>query len=113
MHARIKSNINRIHFFFKYRSRFIFRQPLLSTVSNIFVLPFHRSVWIAIGILILLIITLLFISMKWEYHCGASAKSAMYWRQMNPGKPTLGDDILVILGAFFQQGVFVLNKLSH
>lgn len=51
--------------------------------------------------------------MKWEYHCGASAKSAMYWRQMNPGKPTLGDDILVILGAFFQQGVFVLNKLSH
>ncbi|KAI4486594.1 hypothetical protein M0804_005964 [Polistes exclamans] len=85
-------------------SRFVFRQPLLSTVSNIFVLPFHRSVWIAIAVLIILVTILLFISMKWEYHCGASAKSAMYWKQMNPGEPTVGDDILVILGAFFQQG---------
>ncbi|KAK2576724.1 hypothetical protein KPH14_005379 [Odynerus spinipes] len=85
-------------------SRFVFRQPLLSTVSNIFVLPFHRSVWMAISVLIVLVIVLLFISMRWEYHCGASAKSASYWQQMNPGKPTFGDNLLVILGAFAQQG---------
>lgn len=92
------------YLFVNYRSRFIFRQPLLSTVSNIFVLPFHRSVWLAIGILILLVTVLLFISMKWEHYCGASAKSASYWHQMNPGKPTFGDNLLVILGAFAQQG---------
>ncbi|KAI4493036.1 hypothetical protein M0802_009748 [Mischocyttarus mexicanus] len=39
-----------------------------------------------------------------KYHCGTSAKSVIYWKQINPDKSTFGDEILIILGAFFQQG---------
>nr|XP_012224408.1 PREDICTED: glutamate receptor U1-like [Linepithema humile] len=86
-------------------SRFIFRRPLLSTVSNIFVLPFQRNVWIAIAVFLILVLCLLFLSVKWEYHANKKTiKSATYWNQLNPNKPTISDNILILLGAFTQQG---------
>ncbi|CAK9798643.1 Ionotropic receptor 75a [Anthophora quadrimaculata] len=86
------------------RSSFIFRQPLLSTVSNIFTLPFQRSVWIAIGILLLLVLALLHFTSKWEFHRGASPATAKYWQQFNPAEQTLSDNFMVVLGAVAQQG---------
>ncbi|CAD1476149.1 unnamed protein product [Heterotrigona itama] len=83
---------------------FIFRQPLLSTVSNIFTLPFQRSVWIAIGVFLLLVLALLSVSAKWEYRRGASANSAEYWQQFHQSEQTLSDNFMVVLGAIAQQG---------
>ncbi|KAM0733244.1 putative glutamate receptor [Formica fusca] len=85
-------------------SRFIFRRPLLSTVSNIFTLPFQRNVWIAIAVLIIVVLGLLYLSIKLEYHRNRNAKSADYWKQLNPNKLTVSDNLLIILGAFAQQG---------
>ncbi|CAL7941618.1 unnamed protein product [Xylocopa violacea] len=85
-------------------SSFVFREPLLSTVSNIFTLPFQRSVWIAIAVLLLLVVVLLYFSSKWEYRRGASASTAQYWQQFNPAEQTLSDNFMVVLGAFAQQG---------
>ncbi|EFN88144.1 Glutamate receptor delta-2 subunit [Harpegnathos saltator] len=86
------------------RSAFVFRRPLLSTVKNIFVLPFQRNVWLAIAVFLLLVFCLLYLSMKWEHSRGASPESASYWSQFNSGKPAVGDNFLVLLGAFAQQG---------
>lgn len=86
------------------RACFIFRQPLLSTVSNIFTLPFQRSVWIAIAVFLLLLLVLLCFSTKWEYRRGASANTARYWQQFNPAEQTVSDNLMVVLGAIAQQG---------
>ncbi|XP_050465990.1 glutamate receptor ionotropic, kainate 5-like isoform X2 [Cataglyphis hispanica] len=86
-------------------SRFIFRRPLLSTVSNIFALPFQRNVWIAIAVFLFLVFCLLSLSIKWEYHQDkVMTRSAIYWKQSNPNKPTASDNVLILLSAFVQQG---------
>lgn len=87
-----------------YRTGFIFRRPLLSTVKNIFTLPFHRNVWIALGVFLLLVFCSLYLSIKWEYYRGILSKSAIHWNQMNSSKPTISDNFLILLGAFAQQG---------
>ncbi|KAG5316779.1 GRID2 protein, partial [Acromyrmex insinuator] len=84
--------------------RFVFRRPLLSTVSNIFTLPFQRNVWIALAIFLMLVFSLLYFSIKWEYYCNRKTKSAAYWNQLNPNKPTISDNFFILLGAFSQQG---------
>ncbi|XP_011705909.1 PREDICTED: glutamate receptor 1-like, partial [Wasmannia auropunctata] len=55
--------------------RFVFRRPLLSTIKNIFTLPFHRNVWIAIAIFLVLVFCLLYVSMKWDHYRGTSKNS--------------------------------------
>ncbi|XP_072743877.1 probable glutamate receptor [Anoplolepis gracilipes] len=83
---------------------FVFRQPLLSTVKNIFILPFERDVWIAIAVFLVLVYCSLYASMKWEYYRNTMKKSSTSWKQTNISQPTFGNDLLVILGAFAQQG---------
>lgn len=90
---------------FLYSSQFIFRRPLLSTVSNIFVLPFQRNVWLAIVVFNVAVFCLLYWSIKWEYQRDVnSTASATYWHQLNPIQPTISDNIFILLGAFAQQG---------
>ncbi|XP_028048173.1 glutamate receptor ionotropic, delta-2 [Monomorium pharaonis] len=79
---------------------FVFRQPLLSTIKNIFILPFQRHVWIAIAIFLILVFCLLYISVKWEHHRGTSA----HWKQLNVDNPTVTDNFFILLGAVTQQG---------
>ena len=73
-------------------------------MSNIFTLPFQRSVWIAIGVFLLLVVALLSVSAKWEYRRGTSANSAEYWQQFHQSEQTLSDNFMVVLGAIAQQG---------
>lgn len=49
------------------RSKFIFRQPKLSYVSNVFVLPFDNFVWASIYSLLIIIACVLFFVVKWEW----------------------------------------------
>ncbi|XP_076634541.1 ionotropic receptor 75a-like [Colletes latitarsis] len=94
--------VDYVQLYTRTRSMFIFRQPLLSAVSNIFTLPFQRSVWIAIGIFLLLVFILLCISTKWEYR----HRTTEYWESMNPAEQTLSDNLMVVLGAVAQQGYY-------
>ncbi|XP_076244128.1 ionotropic receptor 75a-like [Calliopsis andreniformis] len=94
--------IDYVQLYTRTRTLFIFRQPLLSTVSNIFTLPFHRSVWLAIGIFLLLVLVLLRLSSKWEYRSGTSE----YFQSLNPAQQTFSDNLLVVLGAVAQQGYY-------
>lgn len=92
-----------LHFFCS--ARFIFRRPLLSSVRNIFILPFQRNVWIAIAVFLILIFCLLYLSIKWEYHQNKNTtKSADFWKQLNPSEQTVSDNLFILLGAFSQQG---------
>ncbi|XP_023246208.1 uncharacterized protein LOC111643156 [Copidosoma floridanum] len=77
-----------------YRAAFIFRQPPLSFVSNLFTLPFRRSVWLAVGLLLLVIFALLVVSTRWEWTV----------REIDCPPPTLSDDLLLVIGAVAQQG---------
>lgn len=74
-------------------------------MKNIFILPFERSVWIAIAVFLLVVFCSLYASMKWEYYRNTMKKSASSWKDTHIGKPTLGEDFLVLLGAFAQQGI--------
>ncbi|KOX79272.1 Glutamate receptor U1 [Melipona quadrifasciata] len=96
--------VDYVQLYSRSRACFIFRQPLLSTVSNIFMLPFQRSVWTAIGVFLLLVLALLFVSAKWEYRRGMSAHSAEYWQQFHQSEQTFSDNFMVVLGAIAQQG---------
>ncbi|XP_063975807.1 uncharacterized protein LOC135161814 [Diachasmimorpha longicaudata] len=85
-------------------SRFLFRRPPLSYVSNIFTLPFARSVWIAIVVFLSISFVFLYIAMKWEWE-----KIQVIPVEFRLGgdlerKPTVTDNLLVLLGAIFQQG---------
>jgi len=97
------SYLRRFLFIVYYSSRFVFRRPLLSTVSNIFVLPFQKNVWLATAVFLILVFCLLHLSIKWEYQRG-TMESATYWQQLNPNKPTISDNVFILLGAFTQQG---------
>ncbi|XP_011501319.1 PREDICTED: uncharacterized protein LOC105364971 [Ceratosolen solmsi marchali] len=79
------------------RAAFIFRQPPLSFVSNIFTLPFHRSVWIAIGVLFAVIFVMLAISSKWEWSA-RNVDQALY------PTPTLSDNLMLVISIVAQQG---------
>lgn len=75
-------------------SRFVFRRPALSSVANLFALPFRGSVWLALLALATLLASLLYPAMKLEWQR----------RQDIMIKPQLGDETLVVIGTVAQQG---------
>ncbi|KAK0165908.1 hypothetical protein PV328_004386 [Microctonus aethiopoides] len=85
-------------------SRFLFRRPSLSYTSNLFILPFDRTVWIAIGVLLILVFGNLYISLKCEWN---KIKSNQFRRNL-PGEleenPSLSDNFIILIGAVLQQG---------
>ncbi|KAI4461754.1 ionotropic glutamate receptor [Holotrichia oblita] len=50
------------------KSKFVFRQPKLSYITNVFTLPFKTSVWISSVALVIIISTGLYLVAKWETH---------------------------------------------
>ncbi|XP_038211444.1 ionotropic receptor 75a-like [Zerene cesonia] len=50
----------------QFEVKFIFRQPPLSYVANIFALPFSNSVWIAIALSILVSTAAIYVASRWE-----------------------------------------------
>lgn len=82
---------------FYYRARIIFRQPPLSTVSNIYVLPFSSTVWICICTLILIIAVAIVIQI-------------LLTRSQEPDlkELSLTDLFTFITGAICQQGILII-----
>ncbi|XP_011502004.1 PREDICTED: glutamate receptor ionotropic, kainate 2-like [Ceratosolen solmsi marchali] len=79
--------------------RFIFRRPPLSSISNLFKLPFRNSVWFSICALIILLVILQYPAMRLEWF-----QSINKQHEREPYPPNLSDDLLVIVGAVSQQG---------
>jgi hypothetical protein len=76
-------------FCFCNRNAFLFRQPPLSFVDNIFILPFSRSVWLTSVALIAIV--------------GFLLHGALNWEHMNT-HVTWSDMALLTVGAVCQQG---------
>nr|UVB79165.1 ionotropic receptor 75p1 [Heortia vitessoides] len=78
-----------------FRVRFVFRQPPLSYVSNIYSLPFSTNVWLAIVVCAAVSTVALFLESKWE--------STL---ETNPTQMdgSLGDAFLLTMSAVGQQG---------
>ncbi|XP_053615034.1 uncharacterized protein LOC128677894 [Plodia interpunctella] len=77
------------------RMRFVFRQPPLSYVSNIFALPFSTNVWLAIIICSLACTATLYCTSNWEVQIERAST------QLNG---SVGDALLLTLSAITQQG---------
>nr|AMM70652.1 ionotropic receptor 75p1 [Heliconius melpomene rosina] len=75
--------------------RFVFREPPLALLENIFTLPFTGAVWIAIAICVLGCALFLYITSKWE------ASVDMHPLQLNG---SWADVLILIIGAVLQQG---------
>ena len=88
-----------------YRVQFIFRQPPLSFVENIFTLPFSRAVWIGSTAMIGFIGFLLYHALKWETQIQQETDEKMQ-------TVTWSDMLLMAVGAVCQQGMFS-NTISR
>nr|QNL15110.1 ionotropic receptor 75u [Aulacocentrum confusum] len=91
-------------------SRFVFRRPPLSYVTNLFTLPFEQSVWIAIGILLIVVSILLSLTMRWEWARIMESPSKYHLGGELESKPTASDNFLILLGAVAQQGFEYLPR---
>ena len=90
-----------------FSSRFIFRRPALSSISNLFRLPFSNSVWLGSFILFTFLVLILYPAMKNEW-----IQSSEEIREdfNEPSLPSISDDVLVIIGAVSQQGSIKNNN---
>nr|XP_015835109.1 PREDICTED: glutamate receptor ionotropic, delta-2 isoform X2 [Tribolium castaneum] len=85
------------------RSKFIFRQPKLSYVANVFTLPFDASVWASVCGLLVIIAGLLYVVVRWEW------KKKDYVQVVNESNITeihnsWLDVVFITFGALCQQG---------
>ncbi|KAM3960280.1 ionotropic receptor 75a [Aphomia sociella] len=75
--------------------RFVFREPPLAYVSNIFTLPFTTNVWLAIVVCVLGCSVFLYITSKWE------ASMNVHQFQLDG---SWNDILILVIGAVLQQG---------
>nr|WPO56515.1 ionotropic receptor [Leucinodes orbonalis] len=78
-----------------FRVRFVFRQPPLSYVSNIYSLPFSSSVWVAIVVCAAVSTVTICVASKWEASLGTSPTQL---------DGSIGDALLLTMSAVGQQG---------
>ncbi|KAF7272836.1 hypothetical protein GWI33_014400 [Rhynchophorus ferrugineus] len=94
------------------RSKFVFRQPKLSYVSNIFTLPFDSKVWMCSGLLIVIVTVVLYVLIKWEWR----KKTFVKIEDDVCTEPELTDSfmevVFVIFAALCQQGASVIPYSS-
>ncbi|XP_075980883.1 ionotropic receptor 75a-like [Anticarsia gemmatalis] len=83
-----------------FRVRFIFRQPPLPYVANIFSMPFSTSVWVAMSVCVAVSTLTLYLAAKWE---GRDGKVAT-------GLDGIGDAMLLAFSAIGQQGCVMEPK---
>ncbi|XP_035435118.2 glutamate receptor 4-like [Spodoptera frugiperda] len=77
-----------------FQVRFIFRQPPLPYVTNIFTMPFSTNVWVAMAVCAVIGTMTVYLAAKWE------AKGRKGQTQVN----TIGDAMLLTVSAIGQQG---------
>ncbi|KAJ8717044.1 hypothetical protein PYW08_005443 [Mythimna loreyi] len=83
-----------------FRVRFVFRQPPLPYVANIFSMPFSTNVWIAMSVCAVLSTATVYLATKWE------AKEGKGPTQLD----SIGDAMLLTFSAIGQQGCVMEPK---
>lgn len=80
--------------------KFILKAPPLSAVNNILTMPFDFNVWVSFAVLTVLIVGLMLVTVKWEWHCFKfNQKSAEHLR------PQPLEIIQFQIGVVCQQGI--------
>lgn len=85
-----------------FRVRFVFRQPPLPSVANIFYLPFAGSVWAAVAVCVIVYTAAMYWASKWEFNLEKRSASQF--------DGTVGDAMLLTMSALSQQGCFIEPK---
>ncbi|XP_028025285.1 uncharacterized protein LOC114239332 [Bombyx mandarina] len=85
-----------------FRVRFVFRQPPLPSVANIFYLPFAGSVWAAVAVCAMVYTVAMYWASKWEFNLEKRSASQF--------DGTVGDAMLLTMSALSQQGCFIEPK---
>ncbi|CAH2089187.1 unnamed protein product [Euphydryas editha] len=80
----------------KFQVKFIFRQPPLSYVSNIFTLPFSLNVWVAIILSVIISTFTVFLATRWEIMSLGKSQTQL--------DGNIGDAMLLTVSALSQQG---------
>ncbi|XP_056633927.1 ionotropic receptor 75a-like [Diorhabda sublineata] len=83
--------------------KFIFRAPPLTSVSNLFTLPFSSSVWYACFALVPIILIIIYVIVKWESKDAVFQKEAKD-NNVAPLRAACSDVLVMELGAVTQQG---------
>nr|CAD7409507.1 unnamed protein product [Timema cristinae] len=87
---------------------FVFRQPPLSTVRNVFTMPFSGTVWISSAALLAVCGLLLYAALQWERLSGDNMEDPKvndYLKSMGADqKVSWSDVVLLSVGAVCQQG---------
>ncbi|KAG8034284.1 hypothetical protein G9C98_001368 [Cotesia typhae] len=97
--------IEYLHLYTPVGSKFVFRKPPLSYVSNLFTLPFGRTVWYAIAVMTCVICGFLYITLKWEWKKTLESQENTRHPDNLQKDPSLSDDLLILSSAIFQQGL--------
>ncbi|KAL3269442.1 hypothetical protein HHI36_008512 [Cryptolaemus montrouzieri] len=97
------STIDYIAMTTKTRSKFVFREPKLSYVTNVFVLPFDRDVWLASAALVVITGFVLFLVVKWEWYerKNGNLKEDEPYMEL---RESITDVAVLTFGALCQQG---------
>ncbi|XP_030031153.2 ionotropic receptor 75a-like [Manduca sexta] len=85
------------------RMRFVFRQPPLAYVTNIFALPFSSGVWLAIAVCSMVSAAALYLASIWEVKIEKSPTQL---------DGSIGDALLLTVSAVAQQGCFIEPRRS-
>lgn len=80
------------------RSKFVFRQPKLSYVANVYILPFRWTVWMSTFLLVIITALALYFVVSWERREHEGAVLQKSWK----------DVLTLSLGAVCQQGSSVV-----
>lgn len=72
---------------------FVFRAPQLSTVANLYTLPFSRMVWISFGVLVLVCCVAIFVLMRAEH-----------FKERGRQKTSFSDVMLLTVAGICQMG---------
>ncbi|XP_063369323.1 ionotropic receptor 75a-like [Cydia amplana] len=87
--------------------KFLFREPPLSYQNNLYLLPFHASVWYCIGSFVMVLIVAMYISAYWEAKKVAEEQKA---EDTTVLVPTISDVTVFVMCAISQQGSTVELK---
>ncbi|KAF5303151.1 hypothetical protein FQR65_LT08314 [Abscondita terminalis] len=81
------------------RSKFVFRQPKLSYVENVYILPFNWSVWASVGVMVIFLVIALHSAQKWEWTLRKDISEKINYTE----EPNWVHSSLIAFGAICQQ----------
>lgn len=89
------------------KSKFVFRQPKLSYITNVFTLPFDNQVWVSSIVMVLILAVALYTVVSWEWKRKRLAKTVEFKSDPELRNNFL-DVLLLAFGAMCQQGSHVV-----